>query len=206
MKNVILAYVIIILTGCGAKVYKSEEFKESKQAVKIVAILPVSVSLDAKYLKKDVTPELLKNAEEKISYEVQNNMFSWFLKRHRKYTVTFQDIEKTNLTLANAGITYSNMALKTKEEICKVLNVDGIITGKCLLSKPLSEGQEVASMFILGGSRSTNKGTITLNLYDSRGDLQWKFEQQVGKSKRSGAEGVIDDLMSKGTRAFPYQK
>jgi hypothetical protein len=46
--------------------------------------------------------------------------------------------------LKKAGLSYEDITLEDKGELCRLLKVDGIISGKAAMSKPMSEGAAVA--------------------------------------------------------------
>lgn len=112
--------------------------------------MPFDVSIDTKRLPKGTTIETLKESEQKTGYDIQSKAYSWFLQRNKDYTVTFQDVDRTNALLKKANISYDDIALQDKAELCKLLGVDGIISGKATMSKPMSEGGAIATAVLLG--------------------------------------------------------
>lgn len=197
---------VIFLAGCGPTIYKSQDFDNSKQTVKKVAILPFSVTIDTKRLPKGITVETLRESEQKTGYDVQNNVYTWFLKRNSTYTVEFQDVDKTNAILKTANINYDNIIMKEKGELCKLLNVDAVISGKFILSKPMSEGAAVVLIVLVGVSGATNKADVTLTIHDTESKLLWKFDHEVSGSLGSSSSNVTKALMQKSSKKFPYTK
>ncbi len=132
MKKILLplAALLILLSACGPKIYKSNEFDDVTSKHKIVAILPaeVSISLRPNTTKKMTVEEMEKNRQA-TGYAIQDKMYSWFLRRSDKfkYTVKFQDVSKTNSLLKEAGITYADLLDKSKENLAKLLGVDAVI-------------------------------------------------------------------------------
>ena len=174
--------------------------------VHILAILPFNVSIDSKRLPKGTTIETLKESQEKTGYDIQNNSYTWFLQRLKEYTITFQDVDKTNALLKKSNITFDNIALQDKGELCKLLGVDGVISGKATMSKPMSEGAAVAVGLLIGAWGSTNHTTATLTIHDVSGGLLWKYDYNASGSVGSSAESLTTALMKNASKKFPYKK
>ena len=66
-------------------------------------------------------------------YDIQSSAYTWLLQRQEKFTVTFQDIDKSNALIKKAGIAYKDIKLTDKGELCKLLGVDAIISGKATM-------------------------------------------------------------------------
>lgn len=171
-----------------------------------MAILPFGTTVDSRKLQKGSTIETLKESQEKTGYDVQGYVYSYFLQRQNNYSVEFQDVDKTNALLKKAGISYEDIALKDKEELCALLGVTGILSGKISMSKPMSDGAAVAVGFLTGGFGATNKADVALTIHDAQGKLQWKFDHKASGSLGSSAESIAKSLMKKVSKKFPYEK
>ena len=205
MKNIFILSFSLLIFSCSPTIYKSNNLVASKGVVKQVAILPYTVSIDSKRLPKGMTIETLKASQEQTGYDMQNNSYTWFLKRSKNYTVDFQDIDKTNAILRKANINSINdINSRGKDEICKLLGVDAIISGKATMSKPMSEGAAVAVGLLIGAWGSTNNTTITLAIHDNSSSLLWKYDWQANGSVGSSPERVTDALMRNASKRFPY--
>ena len=205
MKNLSLFLVLFLLTACSPTIYKSNDLAASKVTVRHVAILPYIVSIDSKRLPKGMTLETLKQSQEQTGFDMQNNSYTWFLRRSKDYTVTFQDIDQTNAILKKNNIkTISDISAEQKSEICKLLGVDAVISGKASMSKPMSEGAAVALGLLVGAWGSTNNTTITLAIHDNSNNLLWKYDWQNSGSVGSSPEKITDALMRNASRKFPY--
>lgn len=208
MKNLLtLSFLILLisLTSCGPTIYKSADFDDSKSSVKTLAILPFNVSIDSKRLPKGTTIETLKDSQEKTGYDIQSNAYTWFLQRQKNYTTTFQDIDRTNALLKKSNITFDNIALQDKGELCRMLGVDGIISGKASMSKPMSEGGAIAAAVLIGGLGATNKTATSLTIHDTKGSLLWKYDYEASGSLGSSAESLTKALMKNASKKFPYK-
>ena len=163
MKKYFLQSVLIafVFASCGPKIYKSSAFDAALTKHKTVAILPADVSTRLRPNEaKKVTIEQLNDINEKTGFAIQDKMYSWFLRRSDKYqyTVTFQDITRTNALLKQAGISYNDLATKDRTELSTLLGVDAVLQNRTSLDKPMSDGAAVAVGVIFGVWGSTAMG------------------------------------------------
>ena len=92
------------------------------------------------------------------------------------------------------------------EEISGYLGVDGIISGSLYTDKPMSEGASVALGIMFGVYGPTNSGKCTINVHEGdRGELLWKYEKTLSRSLGSDINTVINTMMRKASRKFPYE-
>lgn len=212
MKPVIIPVILslIIINSCGPKIYKSNEFDDVTSKHKIVAILPadVTIMLRPNQSKKMSADELEKNRET-TAYAIQDKMYSWFLRRSDKfkYTVKFQDVSKTISLLKDAGLTYKDIRLNSKESMAKLLGVDAVISNITRMDKPMSEGVAVAVGILIGQWGSTNNVTTTINIHEAKqGDLIWKYDYVAQGSIGSSPDNLVNALMRNASRKFPYNE
>ena len=104
-----------------------------------MAIVPFITNLD---LKEQVDPNELAELAKREGFAVQNALETYFSKRkkRKKFNVNFQNIEDTNAILKQNNINYNNLDIYTTQQLCKILDVDGIISGSLKLNILLSEG------------------------------------------------------------------
>lgn len=197
--------LLVILSSCGPTIYKANNFDNSRTSIKKLAILPFSVAIDGKRLPKGVTIETLKESQEKTGYGIQSNAYTWLLQRQEKYTVSFQDVDRTNAILKKENISFENIALQDKGELCKLLGVDGIISGKATMSRPMSEGAAVAVGILVGAWGATNKTATSLTIHDGTGSLLWKYDYDASGSVGSSTENLTKALMKNASKKFPYK-
>src|SRR5947207_15741665 len=102
---------------------------------------------------------------EKTGYDIQDKMYSWLLRRSEKfhYTVTFQDVTRTNALLKQAGISYADLQTKDRAELAKILQVDAVMKDKARMDKHMSEDAAEAEVFLVGTWRATKKIDTTSN-------------------------------------------
>ena len=202
----LLCLFIGTLSACGPTIYKANNFDSTKSKIKTLAIIPFDVSIDGKRLPKGTTPETLHESLKKTGYDIQGDAYTWLLQRQKRYSVTFQDVDQTNVLLNKAGINYENLNQQSKGDLCKLLNVDAVISGKAVLSRPISEGAAVALGILVGSWGSTNSATTTLTVHDTTSNLLWKYDYQASGTIGSSAKNLTYGLMRNASKKFPYKK
>ena len=203
-----LVLIAFVFASCGPKIYKSSAFDAALTKHKTVAILPADVSTRLRPNEaKKVTIEQLNDINEKTGFAIQDKMYSWFLRRSDKYqyTVTFQDITRTNALLKQAGISYNDLATKDRTELSKLLGVDAVLQNRTSLDKPMSDGAAVAVGVIFGVWGNTNSAQTTINIHDGKsGNLLWKYDYEAAGSIGSSADKLVNALMRNASKKFPY--
>ncbi len=212
MKNILNSWgvsiallLITTITSCGPTIYKAKSFADSRTKVKTLAILPFNTVIDSKKLQKVSSLETLKESQAKTGHALQEYVYSSFLRKQNDYSVDFQDVDRTNALLSNTGLSYDQLSLKDKSELCALLKVDGVISGKVLMSRPISDGAAVAIGVLTGGFGATNTVNIALTIHDRKSALQWKYDHKTSGSLGSSAEGLAKSLMKKVSKKFPYK-
>jgi hypothetical protein len=205
-------YLIILFAFCtlqlwGQKnIYESVRFDELSEDHTTLAIIPFFTNLD---LEQELSKEELKRLEELEGMAVQNALETYFGrgKKRKKFTVEFQNVENTNALLAQNEINYANIDTYTIKQLSEILQVDGIISGNLDLNVLLSRGVpgEISFMdYILGDA---NYGRIGIKISDGKtGKLLWKYENEITKKSGKNTTDLIDKMMKKMTRKFPYDK
>jgi len=207
LKSLFIAALVLFLAAC-ATVYTAQDFSAHQTRHKTVAILPFRVSIDLKKLPEGVTSEQMRRAEVDEAYLFQKQLYNQLLVQYSKnrYTVNFQDIDKTNVMLERAGIKYENLSSSTKDELAKILGVDSVISGQIKREKPMSTGAAIFSTVFLGFS-STNKVTVNMAIHDgATAQLIWSYDHEVSGGLGSSAEGLAKSLMSSISKKFPYNR
>ncbi|MCM5663000.1 hypothetical protein [Galbibacter mesophilus] len=208
-KNIFYVLIVLIqFTAFGQKtIYQSDAFEEMSKDHKMVAILPFDARLELK--NKDLSEAKLKELQEKEGYEVQNALETYFLKMHKRkdYRIEFQDIKNTNALLAKEGINLMNLDIYTTQDLCKILNVDAIISGDLALNALISKGVSTDFDFISFISGTSDYGRIAIKLSDGdTGKLLWKYEKVITRKSGKNTYDIIEAMMRKSTRKFPYDK
>ncbi len=210
MKNIFLAsFVVLLFASCGPQIYKSAGFETALAKHKIVAILPAEVNIMLRpNQSKNLSPEQIQDMAEKTGYDIQDKMQSWFLRRSDKlhYTVTFQDINKTNARLKEEHIEYKDLKTIDRAQLAKILSVDAVIQNRSNMDKPMSEGAAIAVGLLVGAWGSTNSVATTININDGKsGDILWKYDYTASGSIGSSTTRLVDNLMRNASKKFPYK-
>ena len=208
MKKLFFLFALFTLCGLSAQkdIFQSNRFDQFSKNHRTLAIIPFFVHLD---LDNGISGKELKVLEEKEGYAVQNALETYFGrgKKRKKFTVAFQNSEDTNALLAKKNISYNNIDRYTIRELASVLGVDGIISGNLDINVLLSEGlpEDFSFMdYILGDA---DYGRIGIKISDGdSGKLLWKYEQEITKKSGKNTDDLIDKMMKKAARRFPYDK
>lgn len=217
---------VCILSGQSKEIYTHPEFDSLARDHTQLAILPfkIMLRLKAKEAKK-LEPEDLEQLEKIEGEAVQSALQTYFLKQKGEdsFKVSFQDIHETNAILAKAGWTDDSLRLKSKRQICRQLQVDGIISGTVMTNKLLSD-EGAAALTALGivartglalfsqssdmyGPGPTNTGNCTINVHEAKtGKLLWRYEKELSRGLGSNTNTIINAMMRKASKEFPYKK
>jgi len=191
------------------EIYTSPHFDSIAQRHSQLAIIPFDVSLNLRPKEKEkLKPGELEALQKKEGDAVQSAIQTYFLKKKEKedFKVNFQDISKTNALLAKNGWNTDTLRTRTKEELCSLLGVDGVISGTLFTDKPMSQEASVAIGVVFGVWTPTNSGKCTINVHDGMGgELLWKYEKTLSRSLGSDINTVINTMMRKASKRFPYE-
>ncbi|UCD62329.1 MAG: hypothetical protein JSV59_07155 [Flavobacteriaceae bacterium] len=208
MKKFLFVALLAFSTLINAQknVYESSKFDVLSKDHQLLAIIPFFTHLE---LEENISEEESKKFEEKEGYAVQDALETYFGlgKKKKKFTVDFQNIKNTNAILAQKNVTYNNIDTYTIKELSEILEVDAIISGNLDINILLSKGipSEFNFMdYILGDA---NYGRIGIKISDGKtGKLLWKYENEINKKSGRNTADLIDKMMKKLVRKFPYDK
>ena len=187
------------------QIFESPKLKNEIAKHKLVAILPFKVSIKYRKQPKNFNAEANRDQENSMSKSIQSSMYTFLLRRQKDYTVEFQDVDKTNILLKKAGM-LDKLDEFTKDEIAKTLGVDAVLGGTFESEQSKSEAGEIATTVLFGGiGAKTGSGTSVLTLNNgSDGDLLWRFSKTMDDSIFSSTDVLIERMMRKVSRNFPY--
>ena len=212
MRKVYALLIVFVLSNslisCGPQIYTNANFRKVESQHKTVAIIPFDVLIDIKRLPKGITHENIKEQQKSTGYSVQNSVYSYLLREQSrdKYSIEFQDIDKTNALLTEAGLTYEDLKNKSKEQICQLLKVDAVIGGKVITSRPMSDGAAIALGLLVGAWGSTNKTQASVTIHEAaNGSLLWKYDYEANGSIGSSSQSLTNALMKNVSKKFPYK-
>lgn len=208
MKKIFFACLSLVLFSCGPKIYKSADFSSALSKHKTVAILPAQVTMKLRPNEaKRLSAEQIDDLSTKTGYDIQEKMYGWFLRRSDKfsYTVSFQDVTRTNAKLKEAGIAYNDLKSTDRAQLAKILGVDAVMQDRLNMEKPMSEGAAIAVGVLVGAWGATNKVQTTIDIHDGlSGNLLWKYDYEAAGSVGSSTTRLVDALMKNATKKFPY--
>ena len=190
-------------------VYTNPEFDKLAAHHRKVAILPFDLTIRLRpYEHNAISDEQLRELEVAEAGNLQQAMHSYFLEKKARYDfrVNFQDPAHSNALLQKAGIDPFDLYGLTHTELASLLGVDAVITGHFETSKPLSDGASVALGIVFDFWGPTNMGSISVSLnngYD--GELLWKYDKTLGRGLGSDYNDIVDAMMRKSSRKFPYK-
>jgi hypothetical protein len=204
-------FAVCIVYGQTKEIYTNPQFDSIAKDHSLLAILPFDVTINLRPKQKEKLRQgELENLQKKEGEGVQSAIQTYFLKQKEKesFKVNFQDVSKTNALLAKANWTIDSLRSKTKEEVCKLLSADGLISGTLFTDKPLSDGAVFAVALLTDGwlVGPTNSGKCTINVHEAKaGELLWKYEKTLSRSLGSDINSIINAMMRKASRKFPYE-
>jgi len=204
----LLFVTISFFSSAQTHLYEHPKFEEITAQHKVIGILPfkTSITLRPKDMKSMTNEQIIK-MEEDEGMSIQSAMYSWFLKREKRESlkVSVLDPITANAKLKRMGVTQSNFADYTPDELANILEVDAIIMGTFDTNKPMSEGASVALGLLIGVYGPTNKAVINLSIYNAKdGVLIANYNKGISGSMGSSTEDLINILMRKASRRISY--
>ena len=208
------------------EIYTNPNFDFLAKDHSILAILPFKVKINLRpNAKKRLKPGDLEILQQEYGFAVQSALYVYFLKQkeNEKFKLNFQDTSITNAQIAKKGWNTDSLKTKTMKELADSLGVNGIISGLVLTKKPMSGGAaatllgitfltDVVVGWVLGDSPgittsgNTNSVKCTIKIYDGKsGELLWLYENKLSRGVGSNIQSIINAMMRKASRKFPYE-
>lgn len=214
MKNIVTILVAAAICKSsvaqfeGSKqVYSSPKFKTEIPTHKTVAILPFTATISYRRTQKNFDEAANKAEQNTMATNLQQGMYTYLLRKTEDYTVSFQDVERTNALLKQKGL-YDKLNEVPQDSICKALGVDAVVKCSFAYEKTGSEGGAIVKGVLFGSSfAKTGSGSLTMQVYNGKdGDLLWRFYKEMNEDITSSANEVMERMMRKVSRNFPYAK
>ena len=208
MKKLItlVAISFVTMTIAQKQIFEADNLKEVIAKHKKVAILPFNIAITHRKQNEALNAEFNRQQEETMSNSIQTSMYTFMLRKRKDYTVEFQDVEKTNILLKRAGVSDKINDL-TKDEIAKILGVDAVISGKFENEQTRTDKQARNNVMWLGTGGKTGSGTLTMVLNDgTSGEMIWRFYKTMDDNYRKSTDDLVESMMRKLSRNFPYEK
>lgn len=213
MKKIAFVILLTFITfglfaqfGEGSKqVFSSPKLKDAVAKHKTVAVLPFTATISYKRLPKNFDAEANKADEQKLALQMQQGMYTYLLRKAKDFSVSFQDVERTNALLKQKGI-FDKISELTQDSICKVLGVDAVIKCTYAYEETGSEAGAIAKTILFGvGAGKTGTGSLIMQLYNGTdGELLWRFYKEMNEDVTGSANQVMERMMRKVARNFPY--
>lgn len=207
MRRLLLFFFLLsFATQAQKEIYESSRFDELSENHQILAIMPFIAQLE---LERDLSQNEAEKLTEREGYAVQEALETYFSRRkkRKKFNVEFQNVKNTNALLKKNGINYDNIDIYTSKELSELLGVDGIISGSLDLNILLSKGVPTNFSLLDYFNGNSNYGRIGIKVSDgATGKLLWKYEQQITKKTGKNTTELIDKMMKKASRSFPYDR
>lgn len=215
-------FILLLLGGMfvacksSGKVANFDSVTSSHQRI---AVLPLESKIKLTDKQKvNVSDDEISKLELEQGKEVQEAVERYLL--DKKLRVTIQSSNMTNAKLKDNKIDIKNIQDQDYTKLARLLGVDAVVAGSIETEKPMTDATATAidvakrletaylgTRFGAAVNTSTNKGKCSLSLFDGKtGDRLWTYSEDIEKSKGSTTSDVINALMNKGARNFPYRK
>ena len=215
-KQLFLTGFILLFVSIGfaqfegsKQVYSSPKLKDEISKHKTVAILPFEVSITYKRIPKHYDSSANKNEEKSLTKSLQQSMYTYLLRKSSKYFVSFQDVDRTNALLKSKGL-IDKLDEITSDSLCKLLGVDAVIKSRYAYEKTASEAGAIVTSILLRSAAlggKTGSGSLTMQIYNgTSGDLLWRFYKAMDDNLFSSSDQLMERMMRKVARNFPYEK
>jgi len=202
LKSLSVIVIVTILISSCAKIFYSPDASMLAHSQKNIAILPSTVSIEA---KKKIDFESMSEEQKTESLNFQKEIYSWMLKRKMqgKITQEIQEIETTNAKLKKAG--YPENPLTTSE-LCEVLGVNGIIISNFKLSKPISDEIAIAGRLLSSALYLPNNEVhASFSISDCNNKkLIWNYDNKISGSIGNNRSNLVDRLIMQAISKMPY--
>lgn len=205
----LVLFLILLVSGC-ATIYTAPDFGSYRYAHSKIALLTFDVTFEIGDENEIETARELQQLEAEQGESFQRAVYTLFLQGQQRgrYTVEFQDIEKTN-TLLNRELeqqtSSQELTALTKAEICTILDVDAVISGDITLDRPMGPDTAIASRLFSGLIGTTNQAHIRMSIHEGEeSKLLWNYEHVARGGLLSSPESVARAVMKGATRTFPY--
>lgn len=188
------------------QIYASPALEGLLRSAKTVAILPFRVAISYKKIPKGMTPENIREDERKESIQMQQGMYTYLLRKADSYTVTFQDVDRTNRLLKQAGL-FDRLEEVSQDSLYQVLGVDALIKADWNYTKTGSEAASVTTGILLGVASSTASGLLVMKIYGPQDqEPAWRMTKEMNENAFSSANQLMERMMKKVARNFPFEK
>jgi hypothetical protein len=192
--------------GQAKQIFEAPNLKTILKTHKDVAILPLRVTISFKKLPKNYDGANNAAQEKAEGLNLQQGMYTYLLRKSSDFFVNFQDVQRTDILLKQAGV-YDKLDAVTADSLCKILKVDAVIQASYAYEKTSSEAAALAKTLVFGFSGSTASGSLTMQINNGAdGNLLWRFYKQMNEGVFTTGDEMMERMMKKVARNFPYEK
>jgi hypothetical protein len=196
----------IVYSQSAKQIFESPDLKSMLYTAKTVAILPFKVSISYKKVPKDVSLEQIKDNEKAESVQMQQGMYTYLLRKSKDYSVSFQEVDRTNALLKKAGV-FENVDEILADSLCKMLGVDAVIKSSWSYQKTGSQGAAIATALLFGVATNTGSGQLVMQINRAKdGGMMWRMAKEMNEGAFSSANELMERMMRKVGRVFPFEK
>ncbi|HEY8659809.1 MAG TPA: hypothetical protein VIL78_12285 [Hanamia sp.] len=200
-----IMFISVNAIGQEKQTYKIPNLKGILSNQKIVAILPFKVTIGYKRMPKGFNIEGNKKEEKDEGLGMQGGLYTYLLRKANSYTVSFQDPDRTNILLHQDSI-INNIDDILPDSLCKILKVDAVIKCSYAYEKTGSEAGAIVTTYLFGYGK-TGSGALTMQIYNGNdGLLLWRFYKEMSEGAFTNANQLMEKMMRKVSRNFPYEK
>jgi len=204
--SILMGFVIFGYSQSAKQIFESPDLKSMLNTAKTVAILPFKVSISYKRMPKNVTLDQIKNNEKAESGQMQEGMYTYLLRKSKDYSVSFQEVERTNALLKKAGV-FESFDEVLADSLCKILGVDAVIKSSWSYQKTGSEGAAIATAVLFGVATNTGSGQLVMQINRATdGGMMWRMAKEMNEGAFSSANILMERMMRKVGRVFPFEK
>jgi len=137
---------------------------------------------------------------------MQQGMYTYLLRKADNYSVTFQEPQRTDILLKQAGV-YDKLDEITPDSLCKILKVDAVIQASYAYARTGSEAGAIVMTAMFGFGGNVGSGSLTMQIYNGPdGALVWRFYKEMNEGAFTSANALMERMMRKVARNFPYER
>jgi hypothetical protein len=203
---ILTSFVIFGYSQSAKQIFESPDLKSMLYTAKTVAILPFKVSISYKRMPKGISLDQIKENEKAESIQMQEGMYTYLLRKSKDYSVSFQEVDRTNALLKKAGV-FESVDEILADSLCKILGVDALIKSSWSYQKTGSEGAAIATALLFGVATNTGSGQLVMQINRSKdGGMMWRMAKEMNEGAFSSANILMERMMRKVGRVFPFEK
>lgn len=211
MKNQLILLFVLLSAGISLaqegvkKIYSVPNLEQIVKGHKTIAILPFNVAIRYRRSPKNFDEQQNKAEEKSLSLNLQNNFNAVMSIKKDIFPINVQSNQITNFRLEEMKMLDNFETLKP-EDVAKVLNVDAVMYCDYTYTRTNSEFGAILNEQLFGYGKVAT-GELTMSIFNGvDGELLWRFNKTMNQESLSYPRYIIERMLSKIGRNFPYQK